>query len=83
LPIATDDHQTQNASVMVKLGAARLIQERDLSAERLSAIISQLIADRATLLTMAQAARAVRITDAASRLADLCMAAGVHAGAPA
>jgi UDP-N-acetylglucosamine--N-acetylmuramyl-(pentapeptide) pyrophosphoryl-undecaprenol N-acetylglucosamine transferase len=82
LPIAADDHQTQNASVMVNVGAARLIQERDLSAERLSAIISQLIADRATLLKMAEAARAVRITDAASRLADLCVAVGM-AGAPA
>jgi hypothetical protein len=31
------------------------------------------------LLKMAEAARAERITDAASRLADLCMAAGAHA----
>jgi UDP-N-acetylglucosamine--N-acetylmuramyl-(pentapeptide) pyrophosphoryl-undecaprenol N-acetylglucosamine transferase len=86
LPIATDDHQTQNAGVMVKVGAARIIQERDLTAERLSAIIAELIADRGTLLKMAEAARAARITDAAARLADLCAAAGAgsaHAGAPA
>jgi UDP-N-acetylglucosamine--N-acetylmuramyl-(pentapeptide) pyrophosphoryl-undecaprenol N-acetylglucosamine transferase len=76
LPIATDDHQTKNAGVMVNVGAARIIQERDLSAERLSAIIAELIADRAKLLKMAEAARAARITDAAARLADLCAAAG-------
>jgi len=83
LPIATDDHQTKNASVMVNVGAARIIQERDLTAERLSAIISQLIGDRASLLKMAESARAARITDAATRLADLCVAAGLAAGAPA
>jgi UDP-N-acetylglucosamine--N-acetylmuramyl-(pentapeptide) pyrophosphoryl-undecaprenol N-acetylglucosamine transferase len=79
LPIATDDHQTKNAAVMVGVGAARIIQERDLTADSLSRIIAELIANRATMLKMAEAARAVRITDAAARLADLCMAAGAHA----
>jgi UDP-N-acetylglucosamine--N-acetylmuramyl-(pentapeptide) pyrophosphoryl-undecaprenol N-acetylglucosamine transferase len=79
LPIATDDHQTKNAGVMVNVGAARIIQERDLTAERLSGIICELMADRATLLKMAEAARAARITDAATRLADMCVAAGAHA----
>jgi len=79
LPIATDDHQTKNATVMVGVGAARIIQERDLTPDTLSAIIAELIADRATMLKMAESARAARITDAASRLADLCIAAGAHA----
>jgi UDP-N-acetylglucosamine--N-acetylmuramyl-(pentapeptide) pyrophosphoryl-undecaprenol N-acetylglucosamine transferase len=83
LPIATDDHQTKNAGVMVKVGAARVIQERDLTAERLSGIIVELIGDRAKLLKMAEAARAARITDAATRLADLCVAAAMPAGASA
>jgi UDP-N-acetylglucosamine--N-acetylmuramyl-(pentapeptide) pyrophosphoryl-undecaprenol N-acetylglucosamine transferase len=78
LPIATDDHQTKNAAVMVGVGAARIIQERDLTPESLSAIIGELIADRARLLKMAEAARGVRRTDAASRLADLCVAAGAR-----
>jgi UDP-N-acetylglucosamine--N-acetylmuramyl-(pentapeptide) pyrophosphoryl-undecaprenol N-acetylglucosamine transferase len=84
LPIATDDHQTKNAAVMVGVGAARIIQERELTPEHLSAIIGELIADRARLLRMAEAARAARMTDAASRLADLCIAAGARgAGAAA
>ena len=91
LPIATDDHQTKNAGVMVRVGAARIIQERDLTAERLSGIIAELGADRAALQKMAESARAARITDAATRLADLCVAAGAGsaggtagaAGAPA
>ena len=79
LPVATDDHQTKNAEVMVKIGAARLIQERDLTPARLGEEISELLSDRAHLLKMAQAARGSRIIDAAAQLADLCMAAGVDA----
>jgi UDP-N-acetylglucosamine--N-acetylmuramyl-(pentapeptide) pyrophosphoryl-undecaprenol N-acetylglucosamine transferase len=79
LAVATDDHQTKNAEVMVRIGAARLIQERDLSPERLGEAIRELIADRAHLLRMAEAARSARVIDAAAQLADLCIAAGVHA----
>jgi len=79
LAVATDDHQTKNAEVMVKSGAARLIQERDLTPERLGAAISDLLGDRARLLKMAEAARGSRVIDAAAQLADLCIAAGAHA----
>ena len=79
LPQATDDHQSKNAAVMVELGAARIIPERDLTPEHLSGVIAELAADRAKLLKMAQAARRARVTDAATRLADLCIAAGAHA----
>jgi UDP-N-acetylglucosamine--N-acetylmuramyl-(pentapeptide) pyrophosphoryl-undecaprenol N-acetylglucosamine transferase len=79
LPQATDDHQSKNAAVMVDLGAARIIQERDLTPEHLSGVIAELAADRAKLLKMAQAARRARVTEAATQLADLCIAAGAHA----
>jgi UDP-N-acetylglucosamine--N-acetylmuramyl-(pentapeptide) pyrophosphoryl-undecaprenol N-acetylglucosamine transferase len=79
LPAATDDHQTRNAEVMVRVGAARLIQERDLTPERLGAAISELTADRERLLEMAKAARGSRVIDAAAKLADLCIAAGAQA----
>jgi UDP-N-acetylglucosamine--N-acetylmuramyl-(pentapeptide) pyrophosphoryl-undecaprenol N-acetylglucosamine transferase len=79
LAVATDDHQTKNAEAMVKSGAARLIQERDLTPERLGEVISELIADRTRLLKMAEAARGLRVVDAAAQLADLCIAAGAHA----
>jgi UDP-N-acetylglucosamine--N-acetylmuramyl-(pentapeptide) pyrophosphoryl-undecaprenol N-acetylglucosamine transferase len=79
LAVATDDHQTKNAEVMVRCGAARVIQERDLTPERLGEAISELAADRARLLKMAEAARGARIIDAAARLADFCTAAGAPA----
>ena len=79
LPVATDDHQTKNAEVMVRSGAARLIQERELTPERLGEALGELSKDRARLLKMAEAARASRVIDAASQLADLCIAAGARA----
>jgi UDP-N-acetylglucosamine--N-acetylmuramyl-(pentapeptide) pyrophosphoryl-undecaprenol N-acetylglucosamine transferase len=75
-PAAVDDHQTRNAGVMVRAGAARLVQERDLDAAGLGALIGELTADRATLLGMAEAARAGAITDAAARLAEQCIVLG-------
>lgn len=79
LPVAVDDHQTKNAEVMVRSGAALLIQERDLTPERLAEVISELTQTRARLLKMAEAARGSRIIDAAAQLADLCIAAGAPA----
>jgi UDP-N-acetylglucosamine--N-acetylmuramyl-(pentapeptide) pyrophosphoryl-undecaprenol N-acetylglucosamine transferase len=79
LAIASDDHQSKNAALMVGIGAARIIQERDLTPERLSSLIAELSVKRAALLKMAEAARAARTIDAAARLADLCIAAGAQA----
>ncbi len=79
LGVATDDHQTKNAEVMVKSGAARLVPERELTPERLGEVLGELLADRARLLKMAAAARSSRVVDAAVKLADLCVAAGAHA----
>jgi len=81
-PAAVDDHQTRNAAVMVATGAACVVQERDLDAAGLSALLTDLTADRARLLAMAQAARSGAVTDAAERLADLCIQAGAGQSRP-
>jgi UDP-N-acetylglucosamine--N-acetylmuramyl-(pentapeptide) pyrophosphoryl-undecaprenol N-acetylglucosamine transferase len=79
LPIATDDHQTKNAETMVRVGAARVVQERDLNAVSLSQLIEELSSDRARTLKMAQAARASRVIDAAEVAADCCLSVGAAA----
>lgn len=76
LPAATDDHQSKNAEAMVSAGAGRVLQERDMTADSLSACIAELTADRGRMLEMAEAARRTRVIDAAAQVADLCMAAG-------
>jgi len=69
-PHAVDDHQTHNAAVLAKVGAAELIQQRDLSAERLAEILRSMTHERA--LNMACAARAQAQPDAAKRVLAAC-----------
>jgi UDP-N-acetylglucosamine--N-acetylmuramyl-(pentapeptide) pyrophosphoryl-undecaprenol N-acetylglucosamine transferase len=70
-PYATDDHQTANARVLAKSGAAWLIQQRDLTAEKLAALLAEAFARPDELALRAEAAAALGKPDAAQRLADL------------
>lgn len=75
-PHAVDDHQTRNAEFLVAAGAALLLPERELDAGRLARELAGLLgAGRARPVAMATAARAVAVTDAAERVAGLCLAA--------
>ncbi len=71
-PFAVDDHQTGNAKFLSEAGAAWLMQQKDLSAEKLAALIGGL--ERATLATMSDKARALARPDATARVADICEA---------
>ena len=70
-PHAVDDHQTANAKFLSERGAAILIQQRDLSPEKLAALIRSM--DRTKLLDMAKKARALGKPDAARLVARRCM----------
>jgi UDP-N-acetylglucosamine--N-acetylmuramyl-(pentapeptide) pyrophosphoryl-undecaprenol N-acetylglucosamine transferase len=70
-PHAVDDHQTANAKFLADQGAAILIQQRDLTPERLAQMIRSL--DRPKLLEMARKARALGKPDAARVVAQRCM----------
>lgn len=73
-PAAVDDHQTHNAQFLVNAGAAILIQERELTPQRLADALHNLCSQgRAHLLQMAQQARARAIIDADVRIADECL----------
>ena len=71
-PFAVDDHQTGNAEFLSDAGAAWLIQQKDLSAEKLAALIGGL--DRTTLAAMSDKARALAKPDATKEVADICEA---------
>jgi len=76
LAIAMDDHQTRNAGFLVAAGGARMVREADLTPERLSReLLDILEGGRDVPLAMAKAARSVGIADVAERLAGLCLAA--------
>jgi len=72
-PFAVDDHQTANARAWVAAGAALLLPESEASAERLAALLGELLGNRARLLAMAQAARTLAKPEAAARIADVCL----------
>jgi len=71
-PHAVDDHQTRNAEYLTERGAALLLGEAGLDAERLARDLNPLLADRARLLDMATRARGAATPDAAKRVAGLC-----------
>jgi UDP-N-acetylglucosamine--N-acetylmuramyl-(pentapeptide) pyrophosphoryl-undecaprenol N-acetylglucosamine transferase len=72
-PHAVDDHQTRNADAFVDAGAALRIAESDATPARLHDELGRLLADRATLLAMAQAARGLAKPQAAATIADHCL----------
>jgi UDP-N-acetylglucosamine--N-acetylmuramyl-(pentapeptide) pyrophosphoryl-undecaprenol N-acetylglucosamine transferase len=73
-PAAVDDHQTKNAEYLVRVGAAVLIPDRELTDERLTAELTRLAANRAELLAMAERARSLAKPQAAEDLAAACRA---------
>jgi len=72
-PHAVDDHQTRNAQFLVEAGAAVLMPEAGIDAQSLAAVLDSLMADRGKLLSMAENARGVSISDSADRVARLCL----------
>ena len=74
-PFAVDDHQTGNAEFLADASAAWLIQQKDLSAEKLAALIGGL--DHATLAAMSDKARALAKPDATRQVADICEALAI------
>ena len=73
-PYAVDDHQTHNASALLKVGAAVLIDESELTAPLLADKIIELTSNNDKLFTMAKAAKTQAKPEAASTIADICMA---------
>jgi UDP-N-acetylglucosamine--N-acetylmuramyl-(pentapeptide) pyrophosphoryl-undecaprenol N-acetylglucosamine transferase len=70
-PFAVDDHQTTNARYLADPGAAILVQQRDLTAEKLAETLHGLTRER--LLAMAEKAHALGKPDATRAVAEACM----------
>jgi UDP-N-acetylglucosamine--N-acetylmuramyl-(pentapeptide) pyrophosphoryl-undecaprenol N-acetylglucosamine transferase len=70
-PFAVDDHQSANARFLADAGAAILLPQREMTAERLASIIGSL--DRPKLLEMARRARGLGKPEAARVVAQRCM----------
>lgn len=74
-PFAVDDHQTRNAEFLGRHGAAVLLPQGELNAERLAGLLQDLgdkERGREKLLAMAQRARGLAKSDAAAAVAAIC-----------
>ncbi len=71
-PYAVDDHQTHNAQVLVRAGAAYIVDESELTANSLADKLKFVMASHNSLLSMATAARQLAKTEAATVIADIC-----------
>ncbi|MEY2478154.1 MAG: UDP-N-acetylglucosamine--N-acetylmuramyl-(pentapeptide) pyrophosphoryl-undecaprenol [Actinomycetota bacterium] len=68
-PYAMDDHQTVNAAVLTKAGAALLVRDDEATADRLAPLVEELLDDPARLAEMRRATAKVARPHAAEELA--------------
>lgn len=80
-PAAVDDHQTTNAQFLVSHGAGWLVQQRDLTPERLAEKLQKI--ERPALLRCALEAKKMQKLGAAEAVADACAALAPEAAARA
>ncbi len=67
-PFATENHQEYNAKVLEKVDAAKIILDKNLTADLLNEIIQDLAKDKEKLKTMGENARKVSILEVEERI---------------
>ncbi|WP_432647949.1 UDP-N-acetylglucosamine--N-acetylmuramyl-(pentapeptide) pyrophosphoryl-undecaprenol N-acetylglucosamine transferase, partial [Mitsuokella sp.] len=72
-PYAAENHQEHNAKALQDAGAARMILDRDLTAESLNAVLAELLSEPDKLQAMAKASRKMGRPQAASDIADIVL----------
>ncbi|MBR4642402.1 MAG: undecaprenyldiphospho-muramoylpentapeptide beta-N-acetylglucosaminyltransferase [Selenomonadaceae bacterium] len=72
-PYAAENHQEFNAKSLVEAGAARMILNKDLTAEILSAQLEELLSSPEKLKSMAQASLSLGKPNAADEIADMIL----------
>ena len=72
-PYVAENHQYHNAMALVNRNAARILEEKDLTADSLKALMNELIADKNVLRQIEQNAKDMAIIDARERIADIIL----------
>ena len=72
-PYVAENHQFHNAMTLKRVGAAEIIEEKDLTAEKLISVVEGLIENKPRLAKMSENAKKVAITDANERIYDVIM----------
>ncbi len=72
-PYVAENHQFHNAMTLKKIGAAEIIEEKDLNSEKLIEVVSDLIENKSLLDSMSTAASEGAIIDANKRIYEIIM----------
>ena len=72
-PYVAENHQFHNAMTLKRAGAAEIIEEKDLTAEKLIETVEGLIENKEKLEKMAANAKKIAITDANERIYEVIM----------
>ena len=72
-PYVAENHQYHNAMTLKRAGAAEIIEEKDLTAEKLICKVDELIENKQKLKAMSDNARKIAITDANERIYEVIM----------
>lgn len=70
-PYAAENHQEANARAAEEAGAARMILNKDLTAECLIELIEELLSEESILVNMAEKSKAIGRPEAADTIADM------------
>lgn len=74
-PGAADDHQLRNAELLARSGAALLMDERELTAERFVTQVTDVLNNSQRMVEMGEKARALAHRDAATHVAEMALRA--------
>lgn len=70
-PYVAENHQFYNAMALVNRNAARIIEEKDLTAESLSNMIDSLLSSQEQLFEIEKNAKSMAVLDSRERIADI------------
>lgn len=72
-PYVAENHQYHNAMALVNRNAARIIEEKDLTSERLDGELNSLLQSPATIFEIEKNAKAMAVLDSRERIADVIL----------
>ncbi len=72
-PYVAENHQFHNAMTLKRVGAAEIIEEKDLTQDKLIQVVSNLIENKPRLHEMSKAAKSNAIMDANERIYEIIM----------
>ena len=67
-PFATENHQEYNAKVLEKVGAAKIILDKNLNSEKLNHEIEEIVKDREALIEMGKKANTIAIINVEQKI---------------